>query len=62
VGDATVHYDASTDGKSYTGHKLVPGDSIPLSEIGGSSYLDLHEVYLDADTAADGVNFTYGRR
>ena len=62
IGDSTVAYDSGSDGKSYTGHKLVPGDSVPLSEIGGGSYLDLQSVYIDADNAADGVCITYGRR
>jgi hypothetical protein len=62
VGDSTVAYDASANGKSYTGHKLVPGDSVPLSELGGGSYLDLQNVFIDADNADDGVCVTYGRR
>jgi hypothetical protein len=62
VGDSTVAYDSSANGKSYVGHKLVPGDSIPLSEIGGSCYLDMQNVFIDADNAADGANYTIGRR
>jgi hypothetical protein len=62
VGDSAVAYDASANGKSYTGHKLVPGDFVNLREIGGTTYLDLHNVYIDADNAADGCCFNYGVR
>lgn len=62
VGDRTVAYDASANGKSYTGHKLVPGDFKNLREIGGTTYLDLQNVYIDADNAADGCCFDYGAR
>jgi hypothetical protein len=62
VGDSTVQYDVSANGKSYTGHKLVPGDFANLREIGGTTYLDLKNVYIDADNAADGCCFNYGVR
>ena len=62
VADSSVAYDASANGKSYTGQKLVPGDFVNLREIGGTTYLDLKNVFIDADTAADGVCFNYGVR
>jgi len=62
VGDITTAYDASANGKSYTGHKLVPGDFVNLREIGGTTYLDLQNIYIDADNNGDGCCFNRGVR
>jgi len=61
IGGSTAAKDDGTN-KAYTGHQLLPGDFLNLREMGGPSYLDLQYVYMDADNAADGCCFNYGRR
>lgn len=57
-----VSYDSGGTGLTYKGHMLLPGDFMNLREMGGSTYLDLNRIYMDADAANDGCTVNYGRR
>lgn len=60
VGDSTTQNASGAGG--YIGHPLAKGEFVNLREMGGPAYIDMAQVYVDADTSLDAVTFNYGQR
>lgn len=61
VGDSTTQNNAG-GAKTYVGHPINADDWVSFRELGGPAYIDLRNVYVDADNDGDKITFTYGRR
>jgi len=52
--------------KVYIGHPLAVaagvGDWVSFRELGGAAYINLQDVYVDADVNGDKVAYLYGRK
>jgi hypothetical protein len=46
----------------YVGHLLLPGDFMNIREMGGVTYLDLRQVFIDADNSGDSCLLNFGKR
>jgi hypothetical protein len=65
VGGPTTKNNAG-GAKTYIGHPLEVvagvGDWVSFRELGGAAYINLQDVYVDADSDGDKVAYLYGRK
>jgi hypothetical protein len=49
------------NGGDYVGHRLQPGDWVTFREVLGVAYMDVNDLFADADSSGDSVLITYWR-
>ena len=50
----------SANATATTGYPMKPGDEIHIHPLGGKSYIDLQQLWVDADNASDAIRIMYG--
>ena len=62
VGDSNAQSETDAGAGLYTGIRITPGNQHTFIPTDGGLYINLKEVYVAVDTAADGVTYIYGSR
>ena len=62
IGDSNAQSETDAGAGLYTGIRITPGNQHTFIPTDGGLYINLKEVYVAVDTAADGVTYIYGSR